>query len=266
MVKAAGERGEASTIQVVQKVAQIMDCFSADKSRMRASDLRRATGLPMTTVARIVQTLVAGNLLQRQGDHYSVGLRVMAWAAAANSGSDLLATAGPLATALRDETGESCGVYVRQGSSRVSVLQVESQQSIIYRGSVGNVMPLSVGAAGKVLMAFDEDALKAAIEGGLTAHTSYSIVDIDVLREELDQVRRQGWAFSEEERERGLNSLAAPIYGPAGEIVATIAIGGPSFRLTSRDAKSLAIFVMSCAAEISRGLLWRGEAKALPST
>lgn len=250
-----GEQAGGSSVQVVRKSARILDCFSATTPRLRAADIVQATGLPTSTVARILRTLVGENLLQRQGQEYSIGLRVTAWSAAAKAGSDLIAAAGPHVTALRDLCRESCGIYVRQGASRVSVLSAESTHSIIYRGYVGQILPLQAGAAGKVFMAYDDQALAAALDDGLKAFTPHSVTDRQVLDKELDLVRERGWAFAEEEREVGLNSLAAPIFGPSGTIVAALAVGAPSFRLTAATVESLADDVTASAGAISRALL-----------
>lgn len=66
-----------------------------DHPRLQASEIVRRTGLPSSTVARILRTLVRENLLQREGTSYSIGLRVIAWSAAATAASDLIATARP---------------------------------------------------------------------------------------------------------------------------------------------------------------------------
>lgn len=250
---------DGGSVQVVRKSAQILDCFSARTPRLRLSEIAQTTGMPTSTVARILRTLVGENLLQRQGAVYSIGLRVIAWSAAANAGSDLIATARPFVAKLRDRCGETCGVYIRQGNSRVAVLQVESERSIIYRGYVGKVMPLHAGAAGKIFMAYDPQALKIALEEDRVAFTPQTVVDPAELEDHLEQVRKQGWAFSEEERERGLNSLAAPVYGADGTLIAAVAIGGPSFRLTRAEANNFADHVTDCASAISSGLLWHGD-------
>ena len=250
--------GEPNSVQVVDRVTRILDCFSVGSPRLRAVDVAAHTGLPNSTVSRLLRTLVDRNILQREGALYSIGLRVTAWSAAANAGSDLLVTAGPLLTQLRDTSGESCGLYVRQGATRVSVFQVESQKSIVYRGYVGQVMPLSAGAAGKVFMAFDPAAHAAVLNEGLSRFTEHSITSPEALAEQLAVVRERGWAFAEQEREEGLNSLAAPVFGAAGQIVASVAIGGPSFRLTDARAQALAAAVTDCTRLISFAMHWAG--------
>ncbi|MQA95182.1 MAG: helix-turn-helix domain-containing protein [Streptosporangiales bacterium] len=254
--RAAADGG--GSVQVLQKSARILDCFSATRPRLRAADIVQFTGMPTSTVARILRTLVGENLLQRHGAEYSIGLRVTVWSAAAGAGSDLIATAAPLVARLRDRSGESGGLYIRQGEARVSVVQAESNKSIIFRGYVGQMMPLHAGAAGKVFLAYDPAALDAAIATGLPPSTPKTVVDKTVLEEQLAEVRRRGWAFAEEEREEGLNSLSAPVFGADGGLVAAVAIGGPSFRLTKEAAERLSGVVTECATEISRGLLYGG--------
>jgi len=255
VVAADNEPADGGSVQVVRKSARILDCFSARTPRLRAADIVQATGLPTSTVARILRTLVGENLLQRQGQEYSIGLRVTAWSAAAKAGSDLISAASPHVTALRDRCRESCGIYVRQGANRVSVLGAESTHSIVYRGYVGQILPLQAGAAGKIFMAYDEDAVRAALEDGLVAYTEKAVTDPEVLDKRLEQIREQGWAFTEEEREPGLNSVAAPVFGPGGAVVAALAVGAPSFRLTHAAAEGLAADVCATAEAISRALL-----------
>ena len=252
MVQGEG-RLTVGAVQVLQRSARILDCFTFDRSQLRASDVREATNLPGTTVARILHTLVAENLLQRHGDRYSIGLRVMSWAAAADAASDLIAASQPALDALRNRCNESCAVYVRQGNMRVAVAHAMSTQSIVYQGRVGQILPLNRGAAGKVLMAFDSAARREA-EGAVDGDGGGD--EDPNLTRALAEVRDQGWALSIEEREPGLNSMAAPIYGVEGFVIAALSIGAPSFRLTPEIAKSLSPVLIRYAAAISERMLW----------
>ncbi|OAA20999.1 transcriptional regulator [Frankia sp. EI5c] len=246
---------EADAVQVLHRQALILDCFSGGRPRLRAADVRAATGLPTTTVARILRSLVQENLLQRTGDHYSIGLRVMAWSAAATAGSDLIEAAKPVVTELRDRTGESSIVYVRQGGTRVAVLISHSEQSIIYQGKIGQIQPLNAGGAGKIFMAYEPEALAAALDAGLPAYTENTITARDRLEADLEVVRRRGWAYSPEERERGLSSMAAPLTDARGALVGALAIGAPAFRLSLETAVHHAPALTECAKAISQQLL-----------
>lgn len=213
--------------------------------------MRAETGLPASTVARILKSLLEENLIQRQGDQYSIGLRVMAWSAAATAGSDLIRAGEPALLALRDVSRETCILYVRQAAFRVAVLIAHSEQAIIYQGWLGQILPLGGGAAGKVFMAFDPDALEAARVQGFKAFTANTITDKRALDDELVRVRANGWAYSPQERVIGLSSLAAPVVNSRGVTVAAVAIGAPSFRLGDEDARALVAPLKECVQRIS---------------
>ena len=74
---------EESSVRVLERACEVLDCFTRRQPRLQIGDIRRITGLPATTVARLVRTLVAQELLQRDGNEYQLGLRVMVWTAPA---------------------------------------------------------------------------------------------------------------------------------------------------------------------------------------
>lgn len=250
---------QESSVRVLERACQVLDCFSPEEPRLHISDLRARTGLPATTVARLVRTLVAETLLERDGDVYRLGLRVLVWGAPATAGSDLIAAATSVIEYVRDVTRESTGIYIRQASTRVAVASVQSDYSIIYRGYVGQILPLHAGAAGKVFMAFDEDAWQAARSSTLEAFTPATLTSEADIEIQLDEIRERGWSFAAEEREAGLNSIAAPVFGATGRIVATIAVGGPSFRLTTERADEFGPLVATAGMSLSQRLGYTGH-------
>ncbi|OZM78159.1 IclR family transcriptional regulator [Pseudonocardia sp. MH-G8] len=253
----AGVRVERSgSVQVLEKAGKVLDCFSADNPAMRVADLRERTGLPATTCLRIVRTLVEQDLLQREGDVYRIGLRVLVWGAAATAGSVLLAAAGPLIRRLRDDTGETSVLFVRQDAQRVIVDVAQSRQSIIFRGTVGEAMPLAAGAAGKVFMAWDPAALQRARPLGIPQFTHGTVTDWDAVDEQLARGRERGFMFADQERETGLSSIAAPVFGPGGRLVAALSLGAPAFRLPRDVAERLGPDVASGATALSRAIGW----------
>jgi IclR family acetate operon transcriptional repressor len=243
-----------SSVRVLERACQVLDCFSSDSPRLRIADIRRLTGLPPTTVARIVKTLVAEELLERDGDDYRVGLRVLVWTGPATAGSDLFAAAGAVVEQIRDHTHETAALYIRQGTNRVVVVASLSTYSVVYRAEVGQILPLHSGAAGKVFMAYDPAAHDAALRKGLKAFTAKTVTNKTELRKQLSAVRDRGWAFASEENELGLNSLAVPVFGPARTIVAALAIGGPSLRLTPTAATDTAPVLVQAGLSLSKRL------------
>ena len=252
MSEPAGD--QASPIQVLAKAVRVMDCFTVSSPVLHVSEVRERTGLPTTTCARLLRSLVAEHLLERDGDHYRAGLRVVAWAASASAGSEMIALAGPALVALRDATEETAALQVRNGAQRITVALEESRRPIIYRGRVGEVMTLHTGASGKVMMAFDPVARDAAMHVGLARFTDRTVTDVAVLRAQLPPIRDTGTAVCRDEREPGLSSVAAPVFGRGGELVATISLGVPTFRLGDAVEPQLTRAVAATAADLSRSL------------
>ncbi|GAA1827067.1 IclR family transcriptional regulator [Pseudonocardia ailaonensis] len=239
------------SILVMEKAVRVLDCFSPEHTRLSLSDIRRLTGMPNSTVARLVRTLVASELLQRTGDEYCVGLRVLSWATAASAGSDLLVAAEPVAAHLRDLTGETTGLYIRRGTTRVAVVVKLSPRSIIFRCDVGQLAPVRAGAGGKVFMAYDERVLNAVLVESAEQAPGDSRSALDL---QLEFVRANGWLLTEEERETGLNSIAAPVFDASGAVVAAVAVGGPSFRVDRPMAEKYGPMVAESAQALSRRL------------
>jgi DNA-binding IclR family transcriptional regulator len=246
------------SVQVLNKTVQVLDCFSPEHPRLTLAQIREDTGLPATTVARLVRTLLANDLLQRNGNQYCVGLRVLGWTASATAGSELMKAVGPVLLHLRDLTGETAGIYIRRGTTRVAAAVELSRQSVIYRAEIGQVMPIHAGAAGKVFMAFDDRALSATLaqEG---PESGGAISNLAMLEQELNLVRARGWAFAESEREQGLNSISVPIRDAVDSVVAALAIGGPSFRLNPDAADRIGPAMVEAGAALSRRLGWRPD-------
>ncbi|MFD3450561.1 IclR family transcriptional regulator [Streptomyces sp. NPDC058691] len=249
-------RAEAGTAaaRILRESSKILDCFSAETPRLHTSEIIRRTGVPPSILTEMLRTLVEENLLQREGVFYSVALRVFRWSASADAASDLMTAARPSVTALRDRTGECCGLQVRRGGDHLTVVWKNCMHTVAHHGYVGQMKPLHGSAAGKVFMAYEPSALSLVLDEGLTAFTPMTVIEPATLQRQLEQVRMQGWTFSGEEQELGLNTLAAPVYAADGNVAAAVTLGGPAHRLTPARVEDLAGPVTECALGISRFL------------
>ncbi|MFJ4850800.1 MULTISPECIES: IclR family transcriptional regulator [unclassified Streptomyces] len=247
--------------QILQEAFRILDCFSVDTPCLHPSEIVRMTGMPSSTLTGILHALVEENALQREGAFFCVGLRVIRWSASADVASDLITAARPAVAALRDKTGECCGLHIRRHGNQVTVVWANSTHPLTPHGYVGQVRPLCGSAAGKVFMAYEPHALRLVLDAGLTAYTRRTVVQPEALHRQLDEIRLRGWTFVCEEHEMGLNALAAPVYATDGTVTAAVTLGGPTQRLTSDRVEGLARQVTDCALDISRFLAtsrWSG--------
>lgn len=238
-------------ILVLQKIRQVLECFTISRPELSLQQITRATGLPASTSQRLVHNLVREGFLDRDEDRYRIGLGLVRWSAPGTVSLDLVQLTRSVLRELRDETGETACLYVRDGAFRTVVSLAESRNVVARMFRVGMVMPLHAGSAGKVFMAFDPTARSAAVSHGLARHTEHTIIDIDSLDAHLGQIRRDGYATSFEERDLGASSISAPVWDNLGELTAVIGIGAPTQRLGAADVDRFRPLVLRAAAEAS---------------
>jgi DNA-binding IclR family transcriptional regulator len=227
----------ASGVGVLDKAVAILS-FLSEIGPASLATVVEGTGLPRPTAYRLLSALEAHHLVVRGGGRYSLGLRLLGWGNMA-AGTNLVDAARPALASLRDETGESVQLYVREGDRRVCVASVERAgdglRDIV---PVGAVLPLEFGSGGKVLLAWTEDKEHGPAVGAA----------------ELDAIRSRGWAESVAEREAGVASVSAPVFGPDGKLRAAVCASGPISRLGERPGERLAERVVAAAREIEEAL------------
>ena len=202
--------------------------------------IAEATGLTRTTTHRLIDALERhGFLLHVGGLGYALGPRLMGLAATAMRDLPLRELARPALERLARVTAESAQLFVRDADHRVCVDAVESGQELRTIVEVGASLPLTHGSAGKIFLAWGPtDGI--GIEGRLA--------------QQVATTRRRGWADSHGEREPGVASVSAPVFGPGGALVAAVSISGPASRLPPLRAKERAPAVLAAAAEIAQAL------------
>lgn len=238
-------------VLVLQKAVRVLDAFTGPSPELTLGEIREATGYPASTCARLVHNLVREGLLVRTGDGYRIGVAVLRWSAAALQGLDLVAVVTPLLEQLRDATGESAALFVRQGLRRSCVAVAPTRHTVIWQLHVGLSTPLHVGSGGRALLAFDEGALDDVLRAPLEGFTAHTITDPDALRRVLAETRRTGVARSDQELDRDVAGVSAPVFGPAG-VLAAVGVAGPAQRFGPEHGAGHAAAVLDTARAASR--------------
>ena len=152
----------------------------------------------------------------------------------------LLTAASPVLIALRDHTGESAQLFRTQGEARICIAAADRTLGLRDSIPVGATLSMKAGSAAQVLLAWEEpERLHRALhEASFTAS-------------DLSAIRRRGWAQSIGEREAGVASVSAPIYGPTGQVVAAISISGPIERMGRQPGRQHAPAVLAAAKRLT---------------
>lgn len=248
-------------MSVLEKATLILDTVAESPDDATLTGIAQRLGQPRSSIHRLLSELVHLGLLLRVGaTTYAPGPRLVRWGEAASGSSDIVRISQPAMVRLRDAVGESVHLYVRQRETRVCVAAVEGRYELRHFTEVGRPLPLSVGASGKVLLAFADPAMRAhEFRRTAAAPVSPRAPTLDELKVQLDQITDTGWSMSFGEREEGLAAAAVPIRNHAGEVIAALSISGPSARLTADRLESLRDGLQAAAEEISRALGWTGH-------
>src|ERR671924_495464 len=231
-----------SGVGVLDRCAAILT--AVEEGARSFTDVVTATGIPRSTTHRLIQGLEEnGFLIHIGGLGYALGPRLLALATAAARDLPLRDLAHPALERLARSTGESVQLYVRDDDRRVCIDAVESDRELRTIVEVGASLPLERGSAGKVFLAWgtEQDRARLTAGGGR-------------LPQQVATARRRGWADSVAEREPGVASVSAPIFGPGEALLGAVSVSGPASRLGPLRAKRYAPAVVETAREIERAL------------
>lgn len=186
------------------------------------AELEESTGLPRATAHRLATALEHHGMLRRDPEgRFELGLGLVPLGQAAAARFPLDDLARPVVAELRDETGESVQLFVREGSQRRCVLSLESTHGLRWIVPQGALLPLDVGSAGRVLSG---------------------------------ERSRTGWIQSVGEREAGVASVSAPVIAADGAVVAALSVSGPLERLSRQPGRQYGGPVVAAAERISARL------------
>ncbi|MCC6315644.1 MAG: IclR family transcriptional regulator [Thermomicrobiales bacterium] len=234
----------------------VLACFSVRMPSWTLTELSREAGLPKSTVFRILATLEAHNFLLRdeQTGAYRPTMRLWEIGAAALVVNGLHEAAHRFLPRLSERTGETAYATILDGRDAVHVDVYVARSPVRLHADVGDRFPAHTVASGKVLLAaLPDDAVEAYIHGGLPEYTDRTLTDPQGLRDELAQVRRQGYALNRGERQHYVVGAGAPVRDHSGAVIAAIAAAGPSIRVTD-DVHAVGRVVREVADEMSLSL------------
>lgn len=239
---------------VLGKITEILDAFSFDTPSMTLGEIQQATGIPTSTVQRLVTNLVSQGFLDRSGDGIRIGVRMAYWAATATKDLDVLSIVNPVLKEVRDLTSETTCFFRPEQDYRVCVAIAETRHALRRDMYVGKVIPLNVGSASRVLLAYDDALAERILAGALTPMTADSITEADTLRATVVQARADGYAITTGERESGASGLSAPVFDSAADVIGAVTISGPTLRMPLSQCEEWVDLLVSHAEQITRTL------------
>jgi len=212
-----------SGVGVLDKAVLVLRVLSRE-GPLGLAELQHGTGLPRATAHRLAVALEEHGLVRRDGSgRFCLGFELIAMGHAASEAFPLGELARPALLALRDDTGESVQLFVREGDERRCVVSLQSTHGLRWIVPEGARLPLGVGSAGRILIGDGSPK----------------------------------WTESVEEREPGVASVSSPVSAKDGSVVAAVSVSGPVERMSRQPGKRFGSAVADCAKSLSAVLASR---------
>jgi IclR family pca regulon transcriptional regulator len=227
-------------VQSLERGLGVIRCFDTETPRRTLTEVAKEAGLTRAAARRFLLTLVDLSYVHTDGRYFWLGPRVLELGYAYLSGLTIPEVAMPELEALAAEVEESCSVSILDEGDIVYVARVPVSRIMTVSISVGTRFPAYATSMGRVLLAGLAPAdlephLKSMKLRRLSPQT---VTSKKKLREELNAVRKRGWAMVDQELEEGLRSVAAPIHDREGRTVAAINISTHAARRTAKSIEA----------------------------
>lgn len=232
-------------VSVLDRIITILDAVKESEGKVSITDLADLTGMPKSTVSRLVADLTTQRYLERSDEGVTLGLRLFELGARASMPRRLIAAAAPVIRNLRDATGERVGLWVQQGTDMISIAAVAGRLPMLPTRA-GMRSPALTTASGKAYLAFCADqSVVDRVSAPLIRGAA------DDFRHELRDVRASVIAMDREVAYPGILAVASPVLSPDRVVLGAISIAGPSGAM---DPDRVAPLVRAAGATLTRRL------------
>jgi DNA-binding IclR family transcriptional regulator len=252
-----GTGGGNALVQSVDRAITILELL-ARGGESSVTEIAAGLGVHKSTAFRLLATLETHRLVEQVNDRgrYRLGVGNLRLAGATTARLDVVSEARPVTRQLATDTGETVNITVRSEESALYLDQVAGNSALQSHNWVGQRIPLHATSNGKVLLSeLSAEELAVALPD-LTRFTEHTITSRPRILAELEEVRRLGYALAVDELEEGLTAVAAPIRNHHGDIIASMSISGPTFRLHHARLDETVPMVVAAALEVSHRLGW----------
>lgn len=249
-----------ANVRAVRRAAAILKSFLERPSQSLA-EVCAATGLDKGTTRRLILTLMDDGLLvlDAAGKRYRLGPIFRSFAANTTDDTDLRSLVGPRLSALTEEMQVTAFLSVWQHHhGAVCLDRFHGIRGLDFRWwAVGGIMPSNVGAASKLLLAYQSpaeiDLILAAPLGKMTEHT---VTDPEELRATLRTIRAQGFALAVDDVAVGLAAVAVPVFGrgTSNEVVCALSLTGMTPQICVDDGRHYIERLRDIAARVTQTL------------
>lgn len=224
-------------VQSFARGLAVIGTFSEERSEQTLSQVAKEAGITRAGARRILLTLVNLGYAEVNGSAFRLTPKILDLGFAYLSSMPFWNLGQPVLEHLVEQVKESSSIAVLDDDDVVYVLRVPTRKIMTVSLSIGSRLPALWTSLGRVILADKtDDEIREYIKlSDLSAKTSTTITEPEVLLKELQRIRKKGWAIVDQELEDGLISIAAPIKDRQGRVIAAINISGNAQRNTAEQ-------------------------------
>lgn len=232
----------------LDRVAAILGAFDAGHRELTLAALVERSGLPRSTAHRTADKMIRLGWLDKPRDRYRVGNRLFEIASLAPIRHELRESVLPFLQDLHHATRTTVQLGVLDGTQILVVEKITGHRPMPMLDQVGGAVPAYCSGMGRAILAYSDPAVvQKVLAAGMPARTPRTLTNPVAVLRELTAVPDQGWAVDREEGVIGVSCVAAPVFGPLGEVVAAMSVTGPS-KLIRADRIGPAVRLAAAAA------------------
>lgn len=242
-------------VQAIDRAVQILQCFSEKRPELKLVEISDELGLNKSTVHGIISTLKYHGLIEQDEEtqKYRLGVYLMQLGDLVSRSIDVVGIARPFITDICNQVEETVHLATLDNMEVVYIDKIESTQSMRIFSARGARNPAYCTGVGKAMLAYMDDySLNKLLESNeLIGLTPKTITSREALLDDLAKIKKNGYAFDDEENAIGLTCLAAPIFDHTGHVKYGISVSGPTARMTEGKIEEAITIVKTAAKEIS---------------
>lgn len=215
----------------------VVRAFSDQRRSLTIAQISHKTGIPRAAVRRCLHTLKQLGYAESESNNFSLKPKILTLGYSYLSSTPLTVSAQPCLNGISRALSESCSLAVLDDNEVLYVARSATSRVMSVALNTGSRLPAYCTSLGRIMLAhLSEDALNAYFSKvKLRAYTDRTIVSQKRLREVLAGIRQAGYVIVEEELEIGLRSIAVPVRGASGSVVAALNIGAQATRVGARQ-------------------------------
>jgi DNA-binding IclR family transcriptional regulator len=246
---------ESSLLQSVQNGLRILRLFKSEKTIWGTTEIAKELAIPKSTVKRLLDVLSTNGFIEKAGKKYRLGLSILNLSGVIKSHMEIKREAAEPLQLLVDKMGETAMITTLEHEKIIYLLKIDCKHPYPLHGDIGDYNPATCSSSGKVLLAhLPLKRVKEIIQSGIPKMGPNSVTDSDILMDQLQLIREQGYSICIDEMHENSLSISAPIRDYTGQVVTAVSLIGPRNRMSTKPIADIVDTVIKTALDISSRL------------